>query len=328
MKRLALALLSGVLALGAVEGALRLAVHLGWPRVLADPGRYADPLSDDQYWLLRARGGLEPALLRHTEHEQDPRLGWVPDRRNLNALEGWQSPPYPAGATRTVAVFGDSFVLGTVADGERLPDHLQALLLGTRVLNYGVAGYGLDQIALRVIDRSPVLQRQQARAVIGILTTDLDRALLTVRSGPKPYFRWVGGGFALHHEHLEQSHDAFFAAAPGPGSLVRRAAARALSTVDGHQGRVQAHVPRILDMLSETCEVLDCLVVVFEGPDEVQEPPGWRVDLIQDHLALPIWLARDALGADPIQHYGADRHLSPGGNRTVAEALAGLLSGD
>jgi len=326
VKRLALALMSGVLALGAVEGILRLAVQAGWPRVLADPGRYADPLSDDLFWVLRARGGLTPALRRHTAHEQDPRLGWVPDRRNLNALEGWQSPRYPDGASRTVAVFGDSFVFGTVPDGERLADHLQASLPGTRALNYGVAGYGLDQIVLRLAERSEVLQRLQATVVIGILTTDLDRTLLTVRSGPKPFYRLQDGALVLQSEHLAGTHDGFFASAPGPGSLVWRAAVRAVSPRDGHRARVEVLVPPILGELEALCAVHPCQVVVFEGPDEVQGPPGWRVDLIREHVALPVWLAREALGPEPLQHYGTDRHLSAGGNRAVAEALAELLT--
>ncbi len=318
MRRPLLSLVVFVGMLAVAEGALRAAVATGWPRVLADPGRYADPLWDDQYWILRARGGLAPALRRHTEHEQDPLLGWVPDRRNLNPMGGWQSPPFPEGASATVAVFGDSFVFGTVPDGERLPDHLQGLLPGTRVLNYGVAGYGVDQIALRVAERATVLQRARAEVVVGLLTTDLDRALLSVRSGPKPHHTDPGG------ERLAQSHDAFFATAPGPGSLLWRALRRLTTPVDAHRGRVEAAAAPPLADLDRRLRG-GGLVVVFEGPEEVVAPPGWRVDLIREHSSGPVWLAREALGADPLRLYGADRHLNSAGNRAVAEGIAGLL---
>jgi len=319
-------LFSTLAALVLAEAGLRLAVHVGVPRILADPGRYANPLSDDAYWILRAKGGLQPPLRRHTEHEQDPLLGWVPDRRNLNPMGGWQSPRFPEGTTETVAVFGDSFVFGTVGDGERLPDHLQAALTGTRVLNYGVAGYGLDQITARFDERLGVLERAAARVVVGILTTDLDRCLLTVRSGPKPTVRADGSLDPTRRSDLDQSHDTFFARARGPVSLVAALVRRSLTPVDAHRPQVERVGKAVLERLDGLCrQAVACQLVVFEGPEEVVRQPGWRVEMIAEHTTAPMWLARDALGTEPLRSYGADRHLNAQGNRTVARALAELL---
>lgn len=312
--------LSGlVVGLLGAEAGLRGAVALGWPQTLADPVRYADPLSDDAYWVLRARGGRQPALRRHTRWEQDPTLGWTPDRRNLNPMGGWQSPRRPDGAERAVAVFGDSFVYGSVPDGERLPDQLQALSPGTHVLNYGVAGYGLDQILLRLEDRLPVLG--DASVIIGVLTTDLDRCLLSLRSGPKPRFQREGDSLRLVTEGLALSHAEALAARSGPVSLLWRLAARAAAAPEAHRAEVEALAPLLFARLRQACAGRSCQVVVFEWPEELAQPPGWRARLLLDGVGLPVLLARDALGPRPEDAYGPDRHLSPAGNRLVAAAL-------
>ncbi|MCP4922399.1 MAG: hypothetical protein GY913_36325, partial [Proteobacteria bacterium] len=182
--------LGGVLAaVLAVELVLRVAVGVGWPDRLADPGAYSDPLCHDSYWTMSLDAGR---LREHTVHERDERLGWVPDRRNQAPIGAWHTPKHPVGDERPVlALFGDSFVFSTVEP--RLADVLQALETDRRVLNFGVAGYGLDQVVMRLEERASALRG--AEVWIGVLTTDLDRTVLRHRSGPKPV--WTGGGFEV-----------------------------------------------------------------------------------------------------------------------------------
>jgi len=63
---------------------------------------------------------------------------------------------------------------------------MDRLLLEVSVLNYCVGGYGVDQIYLRYAEtvggfKDPVV-------LVGILTSDLDRSILGMRAGQKPYF--------------------------------------------------------------------------------------------------------------------------------------------
>src|SRR6202012_4906930 len=52
--------------------------------------------------------------------------------------------------------------------------------------NLGVRGYGLDQIYLRFQQIRPAFHRPLP--VFGVVTVDLDRSLLSFRTGQKPYF--------------------------------------------------------------------------------------------------------------------------------------------
>ena len=54
------------------------------------------------------------------------------------------------------------------------------------MLNYGVGGYGVDQTYLLM--SSSVAQYRNPVIVFSLLTEDLDRALLSVREGPKPRY--------------------------------------------------------------------------------------------------------------------------------------------
>src|SRR5262245_33541155 len=86
----------------------------------------------------------------------DPELGYVP-RANLihetgaHDSDGLRLTPLPAGVNGRLRLLatGDSFAYGAeVEDSEAWPSYLQEML-GVRVLNGGVPGYGLDQTVLR-----------------------------------------------------------------------------------------------------------------------------------------------------------------------------------
>ena len=149
---------------------------------------------------VRRASGWGPPPRAHPESERDPVLGWTVDRRNQNPLGGWESPPWKGESLDRLAIFGDSFVFGTTPNGERLPDYLQEELPDLQVLNYGVSGYGFDQTLLHLESR--VAEMKDAKVLLGVLTNDLDRTVLTVRSGPKPYFQLRDGTLELHDDHL------------------------------------------------------------------------------------------------------------------------------
>lgn len=152
---------------------------------LRQPKRFAEPLGDDDFWKLQVAFQGEHRL----PERPHPVLGWT----------GWFHADYEhwdaerVGARRPVLLYGDSFaacVPGARSFHEILngdPEFAQSHYL----LNYGVAGYGVDQILLLLqhsIDRyeNPIV-------VLSWMTFDLDRSVLTVRPGQKPRFQLVDG---------------------------------------------------------------------------------------------------------------------------------------
>ena len=328
---------------GFTEACMRFSVeHGGWSR-FANPGAYFDPTCEDRFWrLLHHSPGWDQALRIHSEHEHDSTLGWSVDQRNKNSWGAWESPIYPLRFEgEPIGVFGDSYVFGTTEDGQRFPDQLAALLPDNRLLNYGVAGYGFDQIVLSFEAHAERLSG--STALVGVLTNDLDRSVLSVRSGPKPYFTSDDEGLTLHTDHIV-SHEDYFATHP----------VRPLSYLWTY---LRINIPRhwkvwvkkepwncelsekesinsaLFSRLKASCDAhnIDCQVVLFHNPEQVTQPPDWRSELVHretERVGLPLIDTREetlnALG-EGVAFYGNDRHPSAEGNRLLAERVLSAL---
>ncbi|TAJ90348.1 hypothetical protein [Reyranella sp.] len=121
------------------------------------------------------------------------------------------SPP-PAIETPPVLVLGNSYAMGEeVNDEETFPAHLQDML-DRRVLNGGVAGYGIDQVVLRAEALVPALK--PGLLVVSFIGDNVRRAQERVLWGvEKPYFEVIEGGLELRNVpvplHVVQPIDAF-----------------------------------------------------------------------------------------------------------------------
>ncbi len=163
-----------------------------WPiaHALREPQRFARNSSDDLYWQLA--WNFESPELRGQAPNYDPMLGWKSDK----ILEpDWRhSREDELGSRRPILFFGDSYVACMTPSEECFEGLFATTELADRylVLNYGVGGYGLDQIDLliegaidRWLARNPIV-------VIGVMIDDdLDRSSLTFRVWPKPHMRIV-----------------------------------------------------------------------------------------------------------------------------------------
>lgn len=139
----------------------------------------------------------------------DSRLGWV-HRENVrsdstNAVNtidhGIRRNTLDQAETiekQAILAVGDSFTAGSeVEDNESWPAHLQALI-GERVLNAGVGGFGVDQIILRAEQLIPIVQPKTV--LVGVLAPDdVRRAQFSSYGGPKPYFLPQGDEFVLRN---------------------------------------------------------------------------------------------------------------------------------
>jgi hypothetical protein len=196
------------LALGLVfEGASRLA--LSSPAFLARVSA-----NDDPSWRLRwiARQDGVPRL--HYEiDEWHPARGWalkvnlrdVPVQRgktlssNSRGVRGHRehADVRPPGITR-ILVLGDSFTFGEdVGDDETYSHHLEALLPATEVVNLGVHGYGHDQMLIYL--REVIGRYRPDVVILGFMTGDMERNVLSFRDYAKPRFVLDDGRLALRN---------------------------------------------------------------------------------------------------------------------------------
>jgi hypothetical protein len=186
--RIALVVVSIAVSLAALEIGYR-AWRGGIDLLLNWPNRIAEHVRADRGWPV-------------CSHAWDATLGWAP-------VPGFVSPHYNSDGAgyRLVApvadkrppilAVGDSFTAGDeVDDHESWPALLQGVL-GRRVVNGGVTGYGVDQMVLRA--ERFVARERPAAIVLGFIADDLERnAFRRIWTVPKPWFELADGRLVQH----------------------------------------------------------------------------------------------------------------------------------
>ena len=146
---------------------------------------FADSSSEDDYWKLFVElDRLQPPVPDHAYH---PELGWV--SADIDSATLRHAAAGDLRGRRPVLLYGDSFARCL---GERA-DCFEGLLersdLGDRhaLLNFGVQGYGLDQIHLLVERTVDGYLAEKPLVVIALQVDEaLDRTVLSIRGWPKP----------------------------------------------------------------------------------------------------------------------------------------------
>ena len=100
-----------------------------------------------------------------------------------------------ANAGPKIYFFGDSFVHGMPFNSRTLPEMIMDLCGERNIVNFGVRGYGLDQMFIKAKEIGP--PGSGGEIWVGILTWDIDRAYLEYIFGQKPRFRLSAGGLSL-----------------------------------------------------------------------------------------------------------------------------------
>ncbi len=178
---------------------------------------------DDASWRLRwARRQRGETRIYYSFDVHHPTRGWAlrPGLRgvevfrgktlssNSRGLRGVEERAYdkPPGVTRILA-FGDSFTFGEdVSDDEAWPHRLEELLPGSEVLNFGVHGYGHDQMLLALEEEG--VKYHPDVVLVGFLSDDMERNLLSFRDYAKPRFVLAGGRLALTGAPVPRPEDA------------------------------------------------------------------------------------------------------------------------
>src|SRR6516164_467780 len=107
---------------------------------------------------------------------------------NSRGLRGSSEYPYekPLGTLR-ILTFGDSFTFGDeVSDNETWSYYLEKLLPGSEIINFGVHGYGHDQMLLYLWEEG--IKYHPDLVILGFLSMDMRRNMLSFRDYAKPRF--------------------------------------------------------------------------------------------------------------------------------------------
>ena len=285
----------------------------------------------------------------------DPLLGWCGSRVAAGTYE--HKDEVALLGRRPVLLFGDSFAECTTDPQECWQGLLNRSPLKTThlLLNYGVGGYGLDQIYLllrssidRFADRDPIV-------IVSVLVDDdLDRSLLPFRGWPKPRFH-LDHGRLVEPEPVAASVEDYLAEHPPhvwswAWSYVRhqQALRGGIAPEDDEPRRAEVReLSRAF--LREIQRELDSrgvqwFFLIFQGEsmlnkagrDQLWQYP-FLVETLRD-LGIPFVSSREAIinhrkltGTDPSLYFEAKGrakgHFTPLGNEAVFPAILRGLEG-
>jgi hypothetical protein len=318
-----------------------------------DPNRFADALSDDDFWKLQR--SFQGEHERDQFERADAVHGWLPAKARSEDLSHRSETSLRG--RRPVLLYGDSFsecVVPAEDCWESLLDESQ-LSEELCMLNYGTCAYGLDQIVLllersvdRYLEHDPIV-------VIGVLVDeDLDRCVLSFRGHPKPRvvespegFAWELPGEATVGEWLENHPveiDSYLARLlTSSGTLPMSSRGESKSDVIAQKQRAATWLLQRLHLFLEERE-LEHFVVLFHGERlaSARKVRDWReVFLVRtlEELGIPYVSSREALFGDHVAtgrvasdyffREGAFRgHYTASGNEVVFPAMLDGLRGN
>jgi hypothetical protein len=256
-----------------------------------DPSLYTDYYSDGDWWklyYLMGKRDHEP-----TKHPH-PLLGWTGD---FSGESYRHDDAGGMGRKRPVLLYGDSFTHCLTSK----PECFQGILNNDKafsrryfLLNYGVEGYGVDQIYL--LFKNSIQLYENPYVVIGVYTRDLDRSILPLFVGQKPYFDVVSDELVLRGTPVDADPQRYLADNPPKiwSYLYRlwlyqdgrpwriRLALR--GTEEVHQRKLLVNEKIILSLIHELrTRKVDHMFVIFADINSVKEME-WRENFLAELL--------------------------------------------
>lgn len=308
------------------------------------PGLYSHEGSPD-YWALQDMFNPNP----NTRYAPHPWLGWAGGF--FNSQSYLHDDFLKARNKRPVLLYGDSFAMG-VDQSSRFQEILNADTVFTKghyLLNYGMGGYGLDQI--QILMHQTAYRYHKPFIIFSLLTEDIERSGLPLRVSLKPYYEMEGDSLVLRGVPVSIPVDSFIKEHPpeirsylwrrlifGTGhSWMPESIDRRLKGTTHYYEQKSALNAAILDKVLAELKTLDCdyFFLVFQrmGFAGVQDPNDqWRVNMIKDWLdrnQVPHFFTGPILDADskatgrPYGFYAieGDGHPTTEGNRVIGEFI-------
>jgi hypothetical protein len=157
---------------------------------------------DEDYWKLNY-------IFKKKFKNEDPHplLGWTV---NFNKKTFIHNDSNKVGNKRPVLLYGNSFAMCVYLSKcfEEILNNDKDFAKGHYLLNYGVGGYGVDQIYLLL--NETVDKFNKPFVVFSLLTTDMDRCMLSVRDAQKPYFVETDSGLKLQGVPITLASSEYF----------------------------------------------------------------------------------------------------------------------
>ena len=320
---------------------------------ICDQSAWGDHQRDDLYWVTYALGGNKEERLDTGGYH--PILGWSThtfDQASLRHVDEAQ-----IGGRRPILMYGDSYTQCNTSPGECWQSLLQGSVLSPHaaLLNYGVGGYGADQVLLLMQQTVDLYADQNPLLLVALMIDDdFDRAVLRFRSRPKPHFELQAGELVPTWSPVPTTREFFSWSGPlQHTSLLARLLEYQLPRhfPRWNQRRFlhdeQHKIELARAILTEMVEVarsrkLEIALVVFNHYPSLidRSMTGWREGLVQDvarELGVACLVPRDAMlkeverrGIDPATLYGGapelEGHWNALGNQITFYALGQELA--
>jgi len=230
--------------------------------------------------------------------ERDPVLGWPRPKRladgSYDAVGSRPVPAYPdpEAAPALVSLYGDSMTESLEVDDADAWGNQLALLLGRRVSNFGVAGFGTDQAYLRFLAN----QRDDAKVVFlnhfsdgGMRNVNQWRNLLSTSDASRLAFkpRFVAEGDQLRLIPLPTfSYEEYVACSAAPATCLEH---EFFLPDDGRSGVQTIRFPYALTLL----RTLDNLILKPKLEQVPRHAYHYRRDHPSDVLRVTRYILRD-----------------------------------
>jgi hypothetical protein len=312
-------------------------------RFLKDASNFAiypddgnEPFFNEDYWKLNY--AFNPTF---NLEDPNPLLGWTGffDRKTY---AHWHVDN--TGTKRPVLLYGDSFAM-CIDSTDCFEDFLNSdstFSLNNHLYNYGVGGYGLDQIYL--LFKETVSMYKKPFVIFSVLTTDLDRSVLRVRDAQKPYFELSGDSLVLKGIPITLSSKEYFDHNPPEihSYLYNWIYNKGLKKFLNREGERLTHINhikeingKILDKAFRRLKELNTefVVLIFQPAWQV---PDWRLEFLKEKCssnAIPFICdvdirkqALDEQGIDPERLFiPGDGHPTSLANKLVSEELKKIV---
>jgi hypothetical protein len=251
---------------------------------------------DANYWLLQHRIDSANQHPRVTH----PYLGWSED---IDPVTYYHHDSKNIEKRRPVLLYGDSFS-ACIDSVQCFEDILNADTVFSKenyLINYGVGGYGVCQASLLCRKTAP--HYQKPLVVFGLLTTDLDRTILPVRSGQKPYYDIDQEQLVLKGYPIDSNSNHFFDthSISTTSLLLRRYMRSKLNIVPyriktwwDEKEKSIAHIQAVNGLLIKAlanelrAKEIDFVFLVFHFEDDMMSPKSednWRDQFLKRTLA-------------------------------------------
>jgi hypothetical protein len=256
---------------------------------------------------------------------------------NSRGLRGSSEYAYekPLGTLR-ILTLGDSFTFGDeVSDNETWTYYLEKLLPKSEVINFGVHGYGHDQMLLYLQEEG--IKYHPDIVILGFISFDMERNVLSFRDYAKPRFVLDGGRLVLTNTPVPRIEETL-AREPWRSKfldLLTMLRSRYRQRLGGLKTEMEQVTVALLDEIANTIRAAGAMPIFVYLPsfDEITRPEMDMSDgerfffsYCREHGIQSIYLQRFFLeklkrGVD-LKTTG---HWDPEEHRTAAEGIRAYL---